>query len=145
MGRQSRGVEAQQGLILVDTSVWIDFLEGKGTPQHHKLRMLIENDEDVCLTGIVVTEILQGIRDERQNREIRDYLLEFPIFNPQGMSSYIRAAEIYRTCAGKGKTIRRTIDCLIAALAIEYGLVLFHNDRDFLNIQDCCGLKTFSL
>jgi len=107
--------------------------------------MLIENDEDVCLTGIVVTEILQGIRDERQNREIRDYLLEFPIFNPQGMSSYIRAAEIYRTCTAKGKTIRRTIDCLIAALAIENSLVLFHNDRDFVNIHDCCGLKTFSL
>lgn len=130
-------------MILVDTGVWIDFFEGKGTPQRHELRRIIENDEDVCLTGIVVTEILQGIRDERQNREIRDYLLEFPMMSPKGISSYIQAAEIYRKCARKGKTVRKTIDCLIAAIAIEHGLLLFHNDRDFVNIHECCGLKIF--
>ena len=132
-------------MILVDTSVWIDFLEGKGTPQQHELRRIIDNDEDICLTGIVVTEILQGIRDENQNKEIRDYLLEFPMMNSQGISSYIHAAEIYRTCARKGKTVRKTIDCLIAAIAIEHGLLLFHNDRDFVNIHECCGLKTFKI
>ena len=130
-------------MILVDTSVWIDFLEGKGTPQQYKLRQIIENDEDICLTGIVVTEILQGISNERQNREIRDYLLEFPMINPKGISSYIQAAEIYRTCARNGKTVRKTIDCLIAVVAIEHDLLLFHNDRDFLNIHECCGLKIF--
>jgi predicted nucleic acid-binding protein len=132
-------------VILVDTSVWIDFLEGKGTPQHYELRRIIENDEDICLAGIVVTEILQGIRNGRQNREIRDYLLEFPMMNPQGISSYIQAAEIYRTCARKGKTVRKTIDCLIAAVAIEHDLLLFHNDRDYINIHECCGLKIFKI
>jgi len=132
-------------VILADTSVWIDFLEGKGTPQHLELRRLIENDEDICLTGIVVTEILQGIKDDGQNREIRRYLLEFPIINPQEISSYIHAAEIYRTCASKGKTVRKTIDCLIAAVALEHDLVLFHNDRDFENIRACCRLKTLDL
>ena len=132
-------------MILVDTSVWIDFLEGKGTPQQYEIRRIIENDEDICLTGIVVTEILQGIRDERQNREIRDYLLEFPMMNPQGISSYIRAAEIYRTCARKGKAVRKTIDCLIDAVAIEHDLLLFHHDRDFVNIHKCCGLKIFEI
>ena len=102
---------------------------------------MIENDEDICLTGIIVTEILQGIRDERQNREIRDYLLEFPMINPQGISSYIQAAQIYRMCVRKGKTVRKTIDCLIAAIAIEHGLLLFHNDRDFVNIHECSELK----
>ena len=132
-------------MILVDTSVWIDFLEGKGTPQHRALRRLIENDEDICLTGIVVTEILQGIKDERQNTEIRDYLLEFPILNPQGVSSYIQAADIYRACARTGMTVRKTIDCLIAAIALEHRLTLFHNDRDFTKIKTCCGLKTLDL
>ena len=95
-------------MILVDTSVWIDFLEGKGTPQQYELRRIIENDEDICLTGIVVTEILQGIRDERQNREIRDYLLEFPMMNPQGISTYIQAAQIYGTCTKfKVKTVQK--------------------------------------
>jgi predicted nucleic acid-binding protein len=132
-------------LILVDTSIWIDFLEGKGTPQHLELCRLIEDDADICLTGIVVTEILQGIKDNAQNREIASYLLEFPIINPQDISSYIQASEIYRTCARNGKTVRKTIDCLIAAIAIENGLVLFHNDRDFDIIRACCRLKTLDL
>jgi len=132
-------------LILVDTSVWIDFLEGRGTPQHHELKRLIENDEDICLTGLIVTEILQGIRDDDQNREMRARLLEFPIVNAEGISSYIRAAEIYRSCARQGKTVRKTIDCLIAAIAIEHGLTLFHNDRDFNSIKECCGLKTLEV
>jgi predicted nucleic acid-binding protein len=132
-------------VILADTSVWIDFLEGKGSPQHLELRRLIEDDADICLTGIVVTEILQGIKDNAQNREIMSYLLEFPIMDPQGISTYIHAAEIYRTCARKGKTVRKTIDCLIAAIAIEHGLSLFHNDRDFANIRACCPLKTLDL
>lgn len=130
-------------MILADTSVWIDFLEGKGTPQHMELHRLIEEDADICLTGIVIAEILQGIKDNVQRNEVMSYLLEFPIVEPKGISTYIHTAEIYRTCAVKGKTVRKTIDCLIAAIAIEHGLKLFHNDRDFDNISSCCPLKTF--
>jgi predicted nucleic acid-binding protein len=131
-------------VILVDTSVWIDFLEGKGTLQHRALRRLLKSDVGVCLTGIVVTEILQGIRDERQYTKTRDELSAFPILDAKGLATYVHAADIYRECARKGMTVRKTIDCLIAAIAIEHDVTLFHKDRDFSAIKACCVLKTLS-
>jgi predicted nucleic acid-binding protein len=131
-------------MILVDTSVWIDFLEGKGSPHHFKLRSLLEQDEDIFLTGIVLTEILQGIRDEELNKRTEEYLLAFPLVHARDIATYLHAAELYRTCARRGLTVRKTIDCIIAAIAIENSLALFHNDRDFVAIEACCGLKTYN-
>ncbi len=128
-------------MILVDTSVWIDFLRGRDTPFRHTLRALIEQEEDICLTGIVLTEILQGIKDENESNEVKEYLLAFPIYDPTGITTYIEAATIYKQCLKKGRTIRKTIDSLIAAIVMEHGLILFHNDSDFTSIAHCTGLK----
>lgn len=130
-------------MILVDTSVWIDFLRGTNSLHRKTLHALIENEEDVCLTGIILTEILQGIRDEKENNEIKRYLLEFPLYNPADVSTYIKAADIFRKCARQGRTVRKTIDCLIAAVAMENNFTLLHNDRDFDAIADCTELKLF--
>lgn len=127
-------------MILVDTGVWIDFFRGRDTPYRSILHELIAGDEDLCLTGIILTEILQGIKDNKTNRETREYLLEFPVYNPSGIATYIEAANIYRQCTKKGKTIRKTLDCLIAAVAIENDLTLFHNDADFDRIAQCAAL-----
>lgn len=127
-------------MILVDTGVWIDFFRGRDTPYRSILHELIAGDEDLCLTGIILTEILQGIKDDKTNRETREYLLEFPVYNPSGITTYIEAANIYRQCTKKGKTIRKTLDCLIAAVAIENDLTLFHNDADFDRIAQCAAL-----
>ena len=137
--------EGKQGMILVDTSVWIDFLRGRDTVHRRTLHGLIENDEDLCITGIILTEILQGIKDDRVNDEIKEYLLEFPLYNPTNIDTYIEAAKLYRKCAKKGKAVRKTIDCIIAAIAIENGLVVFHNDMDFDHIAECAGLKTVQI
>ena len=142
MGRKSGGDAGEQGMILVDTSVWIDFLRGRDSVHHRILHNLIENEEDLCLTGIIVTEILQGIKDEKANEETKQYLLEFPIYHPSGIDTYIEAANIYKRCARKGKTVRKTVDCLIAAVTIENDLTLFHHDADFDSIVECTGLKT---
>jgi len=128
-------------MILVDTSVWIDFFRGRNTPYRGMLHELIAGDEDLCLTGIILTEILQGIKDDKASHETMEYLLEFPVYNPSGVTTYIEAANIYRRCMKKGKTIRRTIDCLIAAVAMENELVLFHNDADFDHIAICTALR----
>lgn len=128
-------------MILVDTSVWIDFLQGKNRIYRHALHNLIEKEEDVCISGIILTEILQGIRDDEISSEIKRYLLEFPIYNPKGIDTYIFASNIFRQCKKKGKTVRKTVDCLIAAIAIENGLILLHNDRDFDSIKQCTDLK----
>ena len=83
-------------MILVDTSVWIDFLRGEGSPERRLLHTLIKEEEDLCVTGIVLTEVLQGIRHERSLRKTRDYLLEFPLYEPKGVETYLAAAEIGR-------------------------------------------------
>lgn len=129
-------------MILVDTSVWIDFLSGRDTPHRHILHKLIEREEDICITEIILTEILQGIRDDRVYEITKSYLLEFPVIKPKGNETYIAAAEIYRKCRKEGKTIRKTVDCIIASIAKENSFTLLHNDSDFDIISKYIGLKT---
>jgi len=128
-------------MILVDTSVWIDFLTGKDSRQRRILHRLIEDEENICITEIILTEVLQGIRKDRDFRSIRSYLLDFPILSPEGVETYLRAAGIHRECRKKGKTIRKTVDCIIAALCIEHDVTLLHKDADFDRIASCSPLK----
>jgi hypothetical protein len=128
-------------MILIDTSVWIDFFRGRDTPYRGILHKLIVGEKDLCITGIIITEILQGIKDDKANNETKGYLLEFPLYDPSGITTYVEAANIFRRCMRKGKTVRKTIDCLIAAVAIENELTLLHNDSDFDNIAQCTTLR----
>ena len=132
-------------MILVDTSVWIDFLAGKETPHRQILHQLIEKEEDICITEIILTEIFQGIKDDEVYETTKSYLLEFPIIKPKGTGTFITAAEIYRKCRKEGKTVRKTVDCIIATIALENGLILLHNDNDFDVIEKCVGLKTLEI
>jgi len=125
-------------LILVDTSVWIDFLKGTKSRQEIILKKLIEEEEDICITGIILTEILQGVKNDFKYKEIKKFLLALPIFFPK-KETYIKAAEIYRKCRKTGITIRSTVDCLIAQIAIENDLILLHKDRDFDKIAEIIG------
>jgi predicted nucleic acid-binding protein len=117
-------------MMLVDTTVWIDFFKGNSTPQVEKLESLIENDEDLCLCGVILTEVLQGIRSDSEYRRTKS-LLEELIFLPMRHDTFVHAAELYRNLRKKGVTIRKPIDCMIASVAIEQSVSLLHNDRDF--------------
>ena len=128
-------------MILVDTSVWIDFLKGANSRERHVLHRLIEDEEDISITEIILTEILQGIKEDKDFKRVKDYLLEFPIYSPRGVETYLKAAEIYRDCRKKGKTVRKTVDCIIAAICMENGLTIFHKDSDFEHIGAFTGLK----
>ena len=132
-------------MILVDTSVWIDFLAGKDTQHRHILHQLIEKEEDICITEIILTEILQGIKDDEVYETTKSYLLEFPIIKPKGLETYIAGAEIFRKCRKQGKTVRKTVDCIITAIAKENDSVLLHNDNDFAIIEKSIGLKSFKI
>ncbi len=121
-------------MILVDTSVWIDYFRGTDSVHRHALHNLIEEEEDICLADIIMAEILQGIRSDKQFVSARDYLLDFPIYSLEGIDSYVSVAQIYRLCRKKGITIRGITDCLIVQIAIENGLILLHKDRDFDSI-----------
>jgi predicted nucleic acid-binding protein len=128
-------------MILIDTSVWIDFLKGADSPQRFKLHELIENREDIAISEIILTEILQGITEEKKFLTLKSYFLQFPFYRPRGVDTYIEAAQIYRACRKRGVTIRSSIDCIIAAICIENELVLLHKDNDYNMIARCTSLK----
>lgn len=132
-------------MILVDTSVWIDFLRGIDSPQRRALHRLLEEEKDICITEIILAEILQGIRADKDFESAKDYLMELPIQRPNGTQTYLKAAQIYRDCRKIGKTSRKTIDCIIAAICLENDLRLLHKNRDFDSISACTGLKVMAV
>ena len=122
-------------MILVDTSVWIDIFSGHNTAHVVMLESLIESREDICLCGFVLTEILQGIRNDKEFKETESVLSDL-IFLPMTYETFLLAASIYRTLRVKGATIRNSVDCMIAAVCIENNVRLLHNDRDFDQIAE---------
>ena len=117
-------------MVLVDTTVWIDFFGGADRPHAAALEDLIAGDEDICVCGVILAETLQGIRKDSDYRKTRDYFSHL-ILLPMSEATFLRAADIYRNLRRKGITIRKPVDCMIASTAIEHNLPLLHNDRDF--------------
>jgi len=127
-------------MILVDTTVWIDFFRGRDTTQVQNLERLIGENADICVCGVILTEVLQGIREDKDYATASARFESF-IYLPMGQMTFKNAAEMYRTLRRKGVTIRNAVDCMIAAVAIEHDIPLLHNDRDFVPIAQNCGLK----
>jgi predicted nucleic acid-binding protein len=132
-------------MILVDTSVWIDFLRDVESPQAQALGELIEDKSGLSLTDLILTETLQGVRADSDFRALKGYLLDFPIYSPSGVGTYVEAAQIHRACRRRGRTPRSTVDCIIAAICIENGLTLLHRDKDFDLIESCTALRCHQL
>ena len=118
-------------MIVVDSSVWIDFFAARGTGFDRHLTALVEDDAPIALVDIVYAEVLRGIRDEGMFQRTRVSLRAHPILRPRGLETFETAANLYRTARRRGLTIRRSVDCLIAATCLEAGAEIFHNDRDF--------------
>ena len=116
--------------ILVDTSVWVDFLNGYPSLEQATLAALLENDYDLCTCGVVVAEVFQGLRRDKGRDHLAQSFQELTYLDPSGVGLYFRAAEIYRLLRARGVTVRSTIDGLIAALAEENGAALLARDRD---------------
>lgn len=127
-------------MVIVDTTVWIDFFSGSSQKHVKILENLIAEREDICICGIILTEILQGVREDTAYKKTKQ-LLGSLMFLPMQHSSFILSADIYRKLRRKGITIRKTMDCMIAAVAIQHDIPLVHNDRDFIPIEKHCGLK----
>jgi predicted nucleic acid-binding protein len=127
-------------VILVDTSVWIDFFAGRDLPHVAILEQFILDNEDLALCGIILTEILQGISDDTAYRRVRRDLSPL-IMLPMATAVFVSAADIYRELRKLGITIRKTNDCIIAATALEHHCQLLHNDKDFLPIVKHLPLK----
>ena len=127
-------------MILVDTSVWIDFFKNKDTAQVVMLENSIKDNRDICICGVILSEVLQGIRDNKQFARTKAYFMNL-IFLPMDFSTCIKAAEIYRHLCQMGITIRKPIDCMIAAVSIQQNILLLHNDKDFDFIEKYSELK----
>lgn len=127
-------------MIIFDTSVWIDALNGKKTTE---VGFLVEKTlkNEVVLLPVIIQEILQGIKDDEQFEKVKDNLKGFFILDSNPTESAIGAARIYRNLRKKGLTVRKPNDCLIAFYAIKHDLSLVHKDSDFEIIASCTDLK----
>ena len=134
-------------MYLVDTSVWIDFFKATPNPAVERLKALLTTtDTEIGVTATILQEILQGTADDRQFAKYRSYFETQIIYLPQDpILTAITAARIYFDCRRRGITVRSSNDCLIARVAVEYDLILLHNDEDFRRIGRVLpGLKEMS-
>jgi len=131
-------------MILVDTTVWIDFFAARSLPHVVALETIIKRRENICICGIILAEVLQGIRQDTEFRKTRD-LFNTLILLPMPYTVFLRSADIYRKLRKIGITIRKPLDCMIASVAIENDIPLLHNDKDFQPIERHCDLKVLSL
>lgn len=131
-------------MIVVDTSVWVDVLNDVPTPQTRRCVELIEGGEPIALTDVILTEILQGLRSEREARLVERHLRVFPILRLEDIEDFVLAAALYRTARRAGITIRKTLDCLIAAPCVRTGAPLLHADEDFDRLATCTPLRLWT-
>ena len=130
-------------MIVVDTSVWIDVLNGTDSAAAEICVGLIERGEAVTLTDVILTEILQGVRDDDEAATVEQHLRAFPVLRLEGLEDFALAARLYRTARSSGLTIRKTLDCLIAAPCIRVGAPLLHRDADFDRLAECTELRAY--
>lgn len=118
-------------MLLVDTSVWVEYLRGTGSSTGAGLRAMIDEGADLAITDPVVMEVLAGARDERVLSQLETLVDGLTMLSVDPGLDFRAAATLYRTCRTRGQTVRRLVDCLIAAVALRHDVVLLHNDADF--------------
>ncbi len=131
-------------MILVDTSVLIDFFKGIKNEPVSWLKDVILQEIPFGITSIIYQEVLQGAKNKKEYTLLREYLNCQRFFHPkEPVLTYEKAAMIYFSCRKKGIPIRNTIDCLIAQIAIEHDLYLLQNDKDYVQMASIIGLKLY--
>ena len=128
-------------MILVDSSVWIDYFRGAATPQTDKLDALL-GTEPVATGDLILTEVLQGFVSDRDFNQARKLFDSLDIIDLGGRDIAIQAARNFRVLRGLGVTVRKTIDTIIATRCIESRLTLLYSDRDFDPFVTHLGLSS---
>lgn len=127
-------------MILVDSSVWIDFFNGVESPPVEKLYQLLGNE--IIATGdLIAVEVLQGFQNETHFQKAKQVLEDIPFFSLCNKELAIIAAENYRTLRKQGVTVRKTIDVIIGTFCIENNISLLHHDRDFYPLEKYLDLE----
>jgi predicted nucleic acid-binding protein len=131
-------------MILVDTSVLIDFFKSSKSEAALRFKLVLEQGLNFGITSHVFQEVLQGAKSEKEYKLLRRYLETQRFFHPKDpVGSFAEAARIFFLCRKKGLTIRSTIDCLIAQIAMEHDLLLLHSDQDFHLMANVIPLKIY--
>ena len=118
-------------VVLADTSAWVEYLRGTGSPPHLRLRRLIADEAAVVTTEVVVMELLAGASSDEELTRLSRLLGRFELLPVEGLADHEAAAELYRRRRRAGDTVRKLTDCLIAVVAIRADAALLHRDQDF--------------
>jgi predicted nucleic acid-binding protein len=129
-------------MILVDSSVWIDYFNGKQSWQTDLLDHMLSN-VPIIMGDLILTEVLQGFKADKDYKVAKNYLSELPFRQMGGYNVAVQSAQNYRQLRKVGVTVRKTIDIIIATFCIVEGLTLLHDDRDFDPIAFHFPLKAF--
>jgi len=127
-------------MVIVDSTVWIDYLNGKRTPQTEWLDREVSRQR-LGLLDLVLCEVLQGLRHDRRFRDAQSALLRFEVFATGGVEFALAAAINYRALRARGRTVRATIDAWIATFCLLHDHRLLHDDRDFNHFEQLLGLQ----
>ena len=127
-------------MVIVDTTVWIDYFRGVKNPQSLWLEAETQRKR-LGLTDLILSEVLQGIREDEEFLKVQVELLKFQVFTAGGIDLAVRAAENFRKLRKKGFTIRRVADCWIATFCLREGHELLHRDQDFDPFESELGLR----
>ena len=126
-------------MVIVDTTVWIDYLAGAANGQTSWLDRELDRRR-LGLTDLILCEVLQGVRSDPAFARVRRDLEKFHVFETGGIDLALAAAQNYRLLRRRGATVRKTIDCLIATFCLQSGHQLLHRDRDFDPFEKHLGL-----
>jgi predicted nucleic acid-binding protein len=130
-------------VIIVDSSVWIDYFNGRDTPQTNTLDALL-GVEPLGIGDLILTEVLQGFKSDADYKTARQVLLSLSVFEMLGLELAIKAADNFRALRKRGVTVRKTADVIIATFCIEARHSLLFADRDFQPFVDHLGLRAAS-
>ncbi|MEX2270517.1 MAG: PIN domain nuclease [Vicinamibacterales bacterium] len=127
-------------MVIVDSTVWVDYFNGIDTPETSWLDKQLDQQR-LGLTTLILCEVLQGVRNDRAAATIEAELLKLEVFEAGSPDLAIEAARNYRILRARGRTVRKTIDLLIATFCLEHQHALLHNDRDFDPFEQLFGLN----
>lgn len=127
-------------MILVDTSVWVEFDRATGSPSDIRLTALIGQAGDIAVTEPVIMEVASGARTTRRELQLRRLLGRFHLMPFDSIVDFEGAVRVYRTCRASAVTPRGLIDCMIAAVAIRSGATILAHDRDFARVAGVMGI-----
>ena len=131
-------------MILVDSSVWIDYFRGERNLQTEQLDLLLEHGEgEVGVADLVVFEVLRGFTSPRAQQEAKAMLLSITLLEIGGLSNALKAAALYRRLREQGRTVHSPIDVLLASYCMTHGHTLLHRDADFESLKTLGGLDTW--